>query len=243
MRMPFRRPVAIAALLAAALASAGCFNPWKPLVAGRGIPDPPPLPNSPQNVVRLFRWCYNQRDAFVYRELFSDDYRFMFDAADSAGQAYRDRPWTREDELESTTRLFDEATQIDLTFGRNLTAGIDHRHPDSLQWYQSVRTTVILKVRTADGAATDVTGSTDFFLVRGDVALIPEELWNRGFRPDPNRWYINRWEDKTAGSGGGTAPARIRPASAAAAAGGYVSWGSIKAYYAFPAAASHRAER
>ena len=36
--------------------------------------------------------------------------------------------------------------------------------------------------------------------MRGDSALIPQQLKDRGFGPDPNRWYIERWEDKTGGN-------------------------------------------
>lgn len=44
-----------------------------------------------------------------------------------------------------------------------------------------------------------VTGAMRFFLVRGDSALIPEDLAKRGVGADPNRWYIERWEDETVG--------------------------------------------
>ena len=45
-----------------------------------------------------------------------------------------------------------------------------------------------------------------------DSAAIPAELVSRGFKPDSLRWWIDRWEDETIGSGGMPAAA-ARPAS------------------------------
>jgi hypothetical protein len=233
-------------MLGLALGTSGCFNPWKPLVAGRGVPEPQPVPDTPQGVLRLFEWCYEQREPTVYRELFTDDYRFLFSAADSAGNPYRDRPFTREDELASTTRLFEEAVDIRLVFDVNFNVLPDYREGkrDSVEFYKSIRTTVNLTIRGEDGGSTEVRGHALFFVCRGDVALIPDELVQRGFGPDPKRWYINRWEDETAGEGAPLAALRPRGSISApslrvaensspvpSAQQGILTWGWLKAYY------------
>ena len=48
-----------------------------------------------------------------------------------------------------------------------------------------------------------ITGSALFFVTRGDVAQIPDEMVQKGFRPDRNRWYVERWEDQTLESASG----------------------------------------
>src|SRR5262245_28833414 len=101
-----RAAIAVLALSVTTLVT-GCFNPFSPRIAPvRGFVTPPPAPTSAPNVLRLFEWCYNNKAIAEYRELFSDDYRFVFNPVDSAGSAYRGSPWTREDELISTTQLF-----------------------------------------------------------------------------------------------------------------------------------------
>ncbi len=234
------------AVLAVALTLAGCFNPFDPRVLGSGISTPPPVPNSPANVLRLFEWCYNNRDPVVYRELFTDDYRFYFSTLDPEGAAYLDRPWTREDELISTTKLFlgGEATQpaatsISLYLDRNLVVRNDPRSGKLGRWHKSIRTTVALSI-VAGGNQSNVTGSALFYVVRGDSALIPDELAQRGFLPDSNRWYIERWEDDTVQSnpppegrslpGPGVDSRRARPTGATALPS-RLSWGGLKVIY------------
>jgi hypothetical protein len=178
----------------------GCFNPFDPSVRGFGVTEPPPIPDSPSNVLRLLEWCYENRATFEYRELFDNDYRFVFGQLDPDGFAYRDNPWTREDELQSTTHLFlggeanqPAATSITILLDRNFRVTADPNRPGRA--HKLIRTSVTLKVVTDQQR--DVTGFANFFLVRGDSATIPEELRQRGFLPDSNRWYILRHEDDT----------------------------------------------
>ena len=202
--------------VAMAMLLAGCFNPFNPRVLGTGITLPPPVPNSPANTLRLLEWCYDNLEPTLYRELFTDDYRFAFSALDPEGNAYRDNPWTREDELISTTRLFlggdgrSGASRITLDLDRNFNVRNDPRRGKAGRWHKSVHTSVTLTI-LAEGSQTNVTGFTNFFLVRGDSALIPKELADRGFAPDSSRWYIERWEDETAQEQGATA-GEMRPA-------------------------------
>ena len=219
--MPYRRRTsgwapAAAASVTVAMMLAGCFNPFSPKVLGTGITLPPPAPNSPANTLRLLEWCYDNLEPSLYRELFTDDYRFAFSLLDPYGNAYRDIPWTREDELISTTKLFlggdasqPAASSVTLNFDRNFNVRNDPRPGKRSKWHKSVRTSVAFTL-VAEGSQTNVTGFVNFFLVRGDSALIPKELTDRGFAPDSSRWYIERWEDETAQPG--TTAGGLRPA-------------------------------
>ena len=232
--------------LAVAMLLAGCFNPFRPRVAGSGISVPPPVPNSPSNVLHVLEWCYNNRNPFLYREIFTDNYRFWFAVADPAGNAYYDVPWTREDELESTTKLFlggdanqPAATSINLYLDRNFGVFNDPRDGKVGRWHKKIRTTVALSI-VIEGNQSNVTGSANFYLTRGDSAVIPQELLERGFLPDSNRWYIDTWEDETtvpsSASEGRSVPApetagrRAQPAGAATLPS-RLSWGGLKVIY------------
>lgn len=236
-RSPQRRIAATLALMTGTLwVLSGCFNPWDPREAGLGVTEPPPVPSSPAGALRLLEWCYDHRAIAEYRELFSDDYRFVFGALDPYGNAYRSAPWTREDEVESTTHLFQggdanqpAATSITILLDRNFRVTNDPRFDASAaRWHQLIRTSVTLHVVTETGEQT-ATGYGNFFLVRGDSARIPDELSQKGFQPDTNRWYIQRHEDETfSDAGGGTAAARARPAAAALI---QRTWGYLKVLY------------
>jgi hypothetical protein len=214
-----RRIAALALVSTLVAGASGCFNPFDPRISTqRAETTPAPAPNTAQNVVRLFEWCWKNRGIKEYEEVFTDDYRFQFAETDSAGNAYRDVPYTREDELRSATGLFvgnadhEAASEIQLDFDKTLIPLNDDRPGKDPYWHQSIRTRVDLKVTLDRGAGPEVNevhGYAKFYLVRGDSAVIPKELVDRGFKPDPNRWWIERWEDETLPAG--TAPARAMP--------------------------------
>ncbi|MGH7731581.1 MAG: hypothetical protein ACRENJ_10080 [Candidatus Eiseniibacteriota bacterium] len=189
-------------------------------------PTPGFSPDSPANVLRLLEWSYNHRSLPHLRELFSDDFRFFCSPVDSAGVPWRSQPFRREDELISATHLFaggggePPATIIQLSFDRSFLVQPDPyyvtfpppnetvlRDPSG-RWHKSIRTTVTLQIATDDGNSLEISGHATFYFVRGDSALIPQELIDRGFRPDSTRWWIRRWDDETAEEGAGSARAR-----------------------------------
>ena len=235
---------ALAACLALALALpllAGCFNPFNPRELGPGISTPPPVPDSPSNILRLLVWAYNNRSIAEYREIFTDDYRFAFSTLDPAGDAYRGDIWTREDELISATHLFQggspsepAALSISLALGGNLTPETDPRPGKQDRMHKKINTTVSLVIVTPD-KQTNVNGPVTFYLVRGDVAAIPKELKDQRFGPDSTRWYIERWEDDTAtnGPGGSASIAPVSPARSVPTPLEFASasWGRVKASY------------
>lgn len=238
--------VALAMLLAGV---AGCFNPFDPLISSRrGISEPPPVPIDPRSTLLLFKWCWENRSIEDYRELFTDDYIFVFAETDSAGNAFRDTPWTREDEMISQTNLFvggsasePPADRITLEFTNTLnTFGSTFPGHDP-NWHKTIRAEVYLRV-TRGESTLEVRGPGLFFFVRGDSAAIPDEIRDR-VAADSTRWFIERWEDETVSSGAGAFSAR-RVTVATGTAGTAVeaveplplppsirTWGGLKEYF------------
>jgi hypothetical protein len=222
-----------------AFAVAGCdsasksgVNPLIPVVT------PPYSPDTPKNALRLLEWSYGSRNAENYRRLFTSDFRFVFSDLDTNGAAYRDVHWTRDDELISASHLFEggdldqpEATDIRLTLDRNFQVRPDERVGKDPNWHVMITTQLVLHVLLSDGHVDDITGETKFFLTRGDSAAIPADL---GVSPDPHSWYIDRWEDRTAQSGGGlirSAASQRGSAPARVLAAGAMTWGRLKVLY------------
>jgi len=235
----------LALLVLVSLATSGCFNPFDPRIAlGLGRSEPPPVPATAENTLLLFQWCWRQRAIDEYREIFTDDYEFQFSSLDSAGNAFRDRPWTREDELIAATNLFvggsatePPATSIQLDFTSGLVDFPDSRPGKNSIWHREIRTEVILRVNRGDSQL-EVRGPGLFFLVRGDSAAIPQELKLKGFVPNKDRWYIERWEDETIAEG--AAARRAPPPDGVAGASApprsqfgpeSLTWGTLKAAF------------
>lgn len=200
------RPAALLLIATAVLAGvAGCFNPFDPRIALQGSNSrPAPLPNSPTGVVDLFRWCWQNRAYDQYQDIFTDNYRFEFASGDSAGTYYTSTPWTRSDELATAQHIFitgtpgqPPATSVTLTFTQDLSVDPDPRDgKQDTTFHRQITALVNLRVYFADGGF-EVTGPVYFNVIRGDSAIIPPPLIARGFKPDPNRWYIERWVDGT----------------------------------------------
>jgi hypothetical protein len=248
------RPLAALGLLLLILVMSGCYNPFAPRIAPvLGFSQPPPAPSSPSNLMRLFEWCYNNRAIAEYRELFTGDYQFFFNPVDSAGAAYRAKPWRREDEMIYATQLFvggsadqPAANSIRLSLDKNFYVYADPKYlrwdPQGI-WHKNIRSQALLTIKTDDGSQLEVSGAANFFLVRGDSAVIPDELKLMGFVPDSTRWFIRQWDDETAvpdqGGGGGEAAKRVRSPRLAAAPAPHAamalpepaSWGYAKIYY------------
>ena len=203
------------AALVALVAVAGCFNPFSPRVLSERVTSVAPAPTTPQNAIRRFEWCWVNRGVQEYKELFTDDYVFISAGLDSAGNPSREIQARRDDEVQIAQNMFigsadrAPAEKITLLFDRNLISRPDTRQGKNAKWHQQIRTSVDLRVQIDSNNSVEVQGNALFFLTRGDSAAIPAEL---GFRPDSLRWWIDRWEDETLGSGTGvrTAPsARI----------------------------------
>jgi hypothetical protein len=218
---PGRSAVAgVLLLVLAACPPMGCSRDHEPLRPRTDTLALSPVPDSPSNLLRLLEWAYNNRSISEYGRLFTDDYRFAYSALDRYGVPYRQTPWTQEDEIISATKLFQgggatqpAAASITLVLDRNFQVRDDPRPGKNAEWHKYIRTSVSLKILDANGSQVIVNGFANFFVVRGDSAVIPEELVQKGFAPDSSRWYIERWEDDTATGAviAGPAAARGRP--------------------------------
>jgi len=222
---------------------AGCFNPFDPLVAKTtGISQQAPEPSSAVGVLRLYEWCWNHRDPDLYRELFTDDYQFQFATTDTAGNAYRDRALNREEELDIALNIFVRGnsttpppTSISLVFDPNLVALPDSRLGKDGRVHKEIAAQTLLRF---EEPAYEVDGTTRFFVVRGDSALLPQELIDRGFRRDSTRWFIERVEDETLD---GAAPMRSPGAARTRRVttrtvldpvpAHQISWGQVRAWW------------
>ncbi len=235
-----RRSILLSLLAAGlmALLTTGCFNPFRPqVVAGVAFSEPAPRPTSPQGAIQLLRWCWVNRNIAVYEELFTEDFRFFF--ADL--EAGNNPPVFRDDEIEIARHLFVDgsateprAKRIDLDFSTSLIPIADPRPGKTDPWHKEITTKVNLKADLGD-AIFDVNGDVTFYLVRGDSAVIPQVLKERGFLPDRGRWYLEGWEDKTTDGAShvmidralrvamGSAPGGARGATRSAGAGTLVA--------------------
>ena len=246
--MPIRptapRHAAALAMAVAALIALGCSNSSTSWNKRFGIPPataPAPPPDSPTNTVQLFKWCWENRDIAHYREILSADFTFGCPVTDSLGISYPDNSWTREDEVASSTHLFagsnasePPASNISLIFDGNLTAQPDFRAGKNPEWHQQVQVSnLTLTIMRSDGSGLRVTGAAQFYLVRGDSAMIPQELIDIGFKPDPGRWFIERWEDQTNNGGvAASVPARDAGATPAMPLPAHTAtWCNIKSLY------------
>jgi len=201
-------------------AAGGCDNPFKPRIGYAPVAvEPAPRPNSPQGLMKLFRWCWVNRSIAEYEDLFTEDFRFVFSDVDAVDNP----PILRDEEIAIARRIFVDgnaneprAKRIELTFvNEPLIPIADTRRGKTDPWHKLIQTRVTLRVELADEAI-QIDGDLNFYVVRGDSALIPEEMRQRGFGPDPGRWYIERWEDKTGGGGTGSSVVRVLRALARA---------------------------
>src|SRR5262245_12496565 len=176
------------ALLLLAVFALGCSDRGTPLpTATQPIT---PEADSPSSALHVLEWSWNHRDVAPYSSLLTDDFAFQCGTRDPAGN--RDGSWTREDELISLGNLFRKATSLTLTLDRNFRPVSDPRPGKDSRWHKTIRTTMIVSLLDADQFRIDVTGNALFYLVRGDSALIPQDLLDKGVGPDSTLWFLQR---------------------------------------------------
>ena len=181
------------AMVLAVVALVGCSSDDG--VLAPPSPTPAPEANSPQGVLRRLEWALRNRSIEVYRELFTADYRFVFAALDSSGNAFRANPFDRDDELACATSLFQSA-EIRIDLDRDFVVLPDPRPGMDPDVHKAIRTTISLQMTSSTGDVTNVEGAADFFVVREDSANVPPELEALVARPGVT-WFIQRWEDET----------------------------------------------
>jgi hypothetical protein len=225
---------ALPAYVVLALSLLGCSSSSRLPTAVSAVRAPDP--NTPVAAVEFLQWCWTHRDIAHYHQVFTDDFSFAFTAADTAGDPFLQAPWTwtREDEIISAQHIFGAASSITLPFEADLHDQPDLRPGKTDPVHRQVQiANLTLTINRKDGGGYRVTGGALFYLVRGDSAAIPQELEDRGFKPVPTRWYVERWEDQT---GYGAVPASATGERAPAAPARplptrKLSWGGIKLQY------------
>ena len=202
------------------------------LLAGCGGDDligPPPQveyppPGSPAQLMARLEKILENRDDPNYPPLLSEDFRYKFsaDADPLLAQMYPN--WGKDDEVETVRHWFNGFTnsqgdpvpavsRIDLTF-TGVQYGNDPDHPDSTAQYQKVVVTLLDATveipGTPDSLVYHVTARHDFYLVRGDAAVLSADS-----PADATHWYVRRWEDLAIDPfhGGNPVPAAARPAT------------------------------
>ena len=223
--------LALAAILVVLSAPlAGCGKGGPVVLAPK--PDPlaaMPATSSPSGALRAFEWSCVQRSTEGYPRLFTTDYRFIFSPTDTAGR-FRNVPFTRDDELISFDHIVAAATQITLALDKNFVVFPDPRPGMDARYHKNILTQVDLNVVFGDGSEVNIQGKANFFLVRGDSALVPDGVAGR----DSTHWFVVRWEDQTLA---GALLARLAPgASRTAGVAGTTpthnkTWGSLKAMF------------
>jgi hypothetical protein len=221
---------------------AGCSsNPFTPPIddGGGGLPPSTPNNDSPQNTMLRFEATFENQVKAEYEKLFASNFRFTFSSqSDPLLAAEWGASWGKDDEIESTGHLFEgftdqggvpqpPAAQIRLSLD-GASYVDDPFRPDSAAYYKLVIVpTVNLSIQLSDAEQTEyqISAPHDFYLVRGDIALLDEVQEARA-----DRWYIYRWDDKSPDIADAGAP---RLASHDAG-GGPVrsSWGLVKGTYA-----------
>jgi hypothetical protein len=183
-------------LLVLAAAASSCSKGQQKLVA----PAPePPLATSPIEAVRTVESAWKTRADGSLPHLYTEDFEFAFAPGDSAGNPYTNHCWQLEDEVLSSSNCFANASEITLSFQRNLVPLNDDRPGKNATWHKYILTHVDLRVILDRGNGpelNEVHGYAKFYLVRGDSAqLTANEMAAGG--TDSTRWWVQRWEDET----------------------------------------------
>jgi hypothetical protein len=170
--------------------------------------DEPPAASSPAGAVQRFAWGFNHKDVEVVRGLLTDDFQFISAGTDSAGNPSRaphDRSWF----LVALAALRDSTSTVSFIVDQNLVPSPDTRAGKVSKYHVQIRTSVHASVRFTDpNGNVEITGNLLFFLTRGDSAAIPQELIDRGAKPDSTRWWLDRMEDETVAGAGVSYAAR-----------------------------------
>lgn len=211
------------------LAGAGCSP--RIMLPIRPPPDAPATASTPALALRRLEWGWKHRAIEPCLDLFTCDYEFVFAPGDPTGIRFRDRPWTRPDEIDFARHMFETgsagvgaASYVGLDMEDDPPALPDDRPGKDSRWHRRIETPFVAVVE-APGRQFRVLGIERFYFVRGDSACIPQELRDRGYVPDSTVWWIERWEDYSVAAVTGAPPSRaqrpIRP----------VTLGVVKAAY------------
>jgi hypothetical protein len=205
MRPSLSRLALIALLIVAVPFVTGCSkNPFDPDDddGGNTLPDNTPPNDTPHNTMLRFEATYEYQVVGEYEKLFTKDFRFTFSSqSDPLLVAEYGNNWGKDDEIESTRHLFqgftddegtfqEAATSITMTFILLLEQE-NPQHPDSTEHYKlMIAQPLVLAIGLSNDSGFNVEARHEFYLVRGDAAVLDE-----GQDASTSRWYIYRWDD------------------------------------------------
>ena len=216
------------------------FNP--PTDLGGGLPPETPLNDTPQNTMLRFEATYEHQVLAQYELLFASNFRFSFSLdSDPLLVSQYGTNWGKDDEVESTSHLFDGftneagvfvpgAADIALTLDGKQFVDDPTIDPDSSVYYKFVivpTISLLLIVPGTDGY--EIVAPHNFYLVRGDKAG-REGILDANQQATVDRWYIWKWEDNSPRLGA-VAP-RLASLGADGGRATTTSWGNLKGYYA-----------
>ena len=197
-------------------------------------PTPTPLPpeaDSPQNFMLRFEGVYELQSSVNYEGLLTSDFRYTFSLASDPTLVNSYPNWGHDDEVETTRHLFEgfsttsgervaAASRIEMTL-TGLQYGLDYTHPDSGEHYMKVVLTSVDMLIEVPPTTYQVSGRHEFYLVRGDAAVL-----GPGQEARTDRWYLRRWDDLTPGV---SAPVPAADIVIGAPRRVSASWGGVKA--------------
>jgi len=232
------------------LTGCGGGNPFHPPVDNvHTLPPETPLNDTPQNTMIRFQRAYDHQDITSYKNLLSSDFRYTFSAQTDQNLVNQyGNNWGKDDETESAQHLLTgftnslgkyvgPASNIVISFNGDQYLQDFQHGTDSTSFYAYVPVTqVLLAIDVSDPTSGTITyninAEHDFYLVRGDVAVL-----DAGQSNATDRWYIRRWDDRSLP----LSPAVLQIASANTAVAGsnsfgaatptHASWGSLKDTY------------
>ena len=177
----------------------------KPVVPpSDGLPAGTPAADSPLNLAKRLEATWENRGEAEYGKLLSADFRYQFSLASDPLLVNMYPNWNRTDEIAALTHLFHgftneqgttipAASRIDMT-PTGVQVGSDPDHPDSSAQYQRmVVTNLEIQVEVPSGyepVTYNISARHEFYLVRGDAAVLPA-----GAVANTTRWYVRRWDD------------------------------------------------
>lgn len=220
-------------VLATALAvTAGCggrrfspFTPTAPTVVTV------PQADSPVNAVRRLAWVWSQRDAAAYQAMLTSDFRSVFSYYADGAVVTQHPDWGVQHERAAAKHLLvgggslTAPTSIAVSVADAMLDLPDPRPGKDPRFHRMVTTTYDLTIEASPGG-TDHQGTLRAYLVRGDSALVPPDVF---VLRDATRWFLEGWDDLSVLSVESIALAS--PARPDAAPGKSLTWGQYKLAY------------
>lgn len=150
----------------------GCQNPFAPGVEPfrQGSGGPISDQKTIEGVFQNFRYAYTFKDTLIYNSLLAEDFIFVYRDYEKGV----DISWGREEELRTTSGLFENSERLDLIWNNIIVSSAD-----------SVQANIVRGFNL-----TITFNPTDILRLDGRVNLFMR-------KESDGRWVINRWIDES----------------------------------------------